>query len=88
MISEDVLIKLEFVTIEMLGRAKSFRSTRTRPRSSTAGDSEDIKGRVGQIKGQIEETTSDYDKESFRSVSRSSPAVSPSSASAAHPRSR
>ncbi len=55
-ISEDVGIKLKSVTIEMLGRAKKVSINKDETTIvDGAGDSEDIKGRVGQIKGQIEE---------------------------------
>src|SRR5690349_18444880 len=63
-ISEDLGIKLENVTLEMLGTAKKV----TIEKENTtivdgAGSKADIQGRVGQIKAQIEETTSDYDRE-------------------------
>jgi chaperonin GroEL len=66
-ISEDLGIKLENVKIGMLGTAKRVRITKD---DSTiidgAGKKHDIQARVGQIKGQIEETTSDYDKEKLQ----------------------
>jgi chaperonin GroEL len=66
-ISEDVGIKLENVTIEMLGRAKKIRIDKE---STTivdgAGDKKDIESRIGQIKAQLEETTSDYDREKLQ----------------------
>src|SRR6188472_637597 len=64
MVSADLGIKLENVTISMLGRAK--RVTIDKDNTTIvdgAGDSERIKGRIAQIKAQIEETTSDYDRE-------------------------
>jgi chaperonin GroEL len=66
-ISEDLGIKLENVTLEMLGRAK--RVTITKEDTTIvdgAGKKPDIEGRVGQIKAQIEETTSDYDREKLQ----------------------
>ncbi len=66
-VSEDVGIKLENVSIEMLGRAKKVSINKDETTIvDGAGDGEDIKGRVGQIKGQIEETTSDYDHEKLQ----------------------
>ncbi|MEN2494214.1 MAG: 60 kDa chaperonin 1 [Hyphomicrobiaceae bacterium hypho_1] len=67
MISEDLGIKLENVSIDMLGRAKRVSITKD---DSTivdgAGDSKDIEARVAQIRAQIEETTSDYDREKLQ----------------------
>ncbi|RVC23073.1 chaperonin GroEL, partial [Mesorhizobium sp. M7A.F.Ca.CA.004.04.2.1] len=64
MISEDLGIKLENVTIEMLGRAKRVLIEKdTTTIIDGAGTKATIQARVAQIKGQIEETTSDYDKE-------------------------
>jgi chaperonin GroEL len=66
-ISEDLGIKLENVTIDMLGTAKRVEITKeTTTIVDGAGSQEDIQGRVGQIKSQIEETTSDYDKEKLQ----------------------
>jgi chaperonin GroEL len=66
-ISEDLGIKLENVTLDMLGRAKRIRIDKE---STTiidgAGSSQDIEARVSQIKAQIEETTSDYDREKLQ----------------------
>ncbi|QIG46786.1 chaperonin GroEL [Nordella sp. HKS 07] len=66
-ISEDLGIKLENVTIDMLGRAKTV----TIEKENTtivdgAGAKRDIDARVNQIKAQIEETTSDYDREKLQ----------------------
>ena len=66
-ISEDLGIKLETVTLEMLGRAKKV----TIDKENTtivdgAGKKCDIEARVKQIKAQIEETTSDYDREKLQ----------------------
>ena len=66
-ISEDLGIKLENVTLDMLGRAK--RITITKEDTTIidgAGKKKDIESRVNQIKAQIEETTSDYDKEKLQ----------------------
>ncbi len=66
-ISEDLGIKLENVTIDMLGTAKRVEITKENTTIvDGAGSADDIKGRVGQIKAQIEETTSDYDKEKLQ----------------------
>jgi chaperonin GroEL len=66
-ISEDLGIKLENVTIDMLGTAKRVEITKENTTIvDGAGTKEDIQGRVGQIKSQIEETTSDYDKEKLQ----------------------
>nr|WP_314261955.1 chaperonin GroEL [uncultured Devosia sp.] len=66
-ISEELGIKLENVTIDMLGTAKRVEITKENTTIvDGAGTAEDIQGRVGQIKAQIEETTSDYDKEKLQ----------------------
>jgi len=67
MISEDLGIKLENVTLGMLGQAK--RVTIDKDNTTIvdgAGDAEAIKGRVEQIRAQIETTTSDYDREKLQ----------------------
>lgn len=67
MISEDLGIKLESVTLNMLGQAK--RVTIDKDNTTIvdgAGDADAIKGRVEQIRAQIETTTSDYDKEKLQ----------------------
>jgi len=67
MISEDLGIKLENVTLEMLGTAKKVTITKEETTIiDGAGDKSDIEGRVNQIKAQIEETTSDYDREKLQ----------------------
>ena len=67
MISEDLGIKLENVTVEMLGRAKRVLIDKeTTTIIDGAGKKAEIQGRIGQIKTQIEETTSDYDKEKLQ----------------------
>jgi len=64
MISEDLGIKLENVTLNMLGRAKRVRIEKENTTIiDGAGKKKEIEGRVAQIKVQIEETTSDYDRE-------------------------
>ncbi|MFL5187673.1 MAG: chaperonin GroEL [Microvirga sp.] len=66
-VSEDLGIKLENVTLEMLGRAKRVRVEKeTTTIIDGAGAKSDIEARVGQIKAQIEETTSDYDREKLQ----------------------
>ncbi|HKH32976.1 MAG TPA: chaperonin GroEL, partial [Beijerinckiaceae bacterium] len=66
-ISEDLGIKLENVTLDMLGRAKRVRIEKENTTIiDGAGKRKDIEGRVAQIKAQIEETTSDYDREKLQ----------------------
>jgi chaperonin GroEL len=66
-ISEELGIKLENVTIDMLGTAKRVEITKENTTIvDGAGSQEDIQGRVAQIKAQIEETTSDYDREKLQ----------------------
>jgi len=66
-ISEDLGIKLESVTLEMLGQAKRVLIEKENTTViEGAGTSDLIKGRVEQIRAQIEETTSDYDKEKLQ----------------------
>ncbi len=67
MIAEDLGIKLENVTIQMLGRAKRVRIEKENTTIiNGVGAKKDIEGRISQIKAQIEETTSDYDKEKLQ----------------------
>jgi len=67
LISEDLGIKLENVTIDMLGKAKKISITKDDTTIvDGAGDKADIEARIGQIKRQIEDTTSDYDKEKLQ----------------------
>jgi chaperonin GroEL len=67
LISEDLGIKLESVTIDMLGRAKRVRVEKENTTIiDGAGRKPDISGRVAQIRAQIEETTSDYDREKLQ----------------------
>ncbi len=66
-ISEDLGIKLETVTIDMLGTAKKVTLTKEETTIvDGAGSKDDIQGRCGQIRGQIEETSSDYDREKLQ----------------------
>ncbi|RWI19743.1 MAG: chaperonin GroEL [Mesorhizobium sp.] len=66
-ISEDLGIKLENVTLEMLGRTKKVVVEKENTTVvDGAGKKEEIQGRVAQIKAQIEETTSDYDREKLQ----------------------
>ena len=66
-ISEDLGIKLENVTTDMLGTAKRVEITKENTTIvDGSGSKEDIEGRVNQIKAQIEETTSDYDREKLQ----------------------
>ena len=66
-VSEDLGIKLENVTPEMLGRATRVLVEKENTTIvGGAGKSEDIQGRVAQIRAQIEETTSDYDREKLQ----------------------
>jgi len=67
LISEDLGIKLENVTLEMLGKAKKVTITKDDTTIvDGTGDKADIEGRIAQIKTQIEDTTSDYDKEKLQ----------------------
>ncbi|HEY5962745.1 MAG TPA: chaperonin GroEL [Xanthobacteraceae bacterium] len=67
LISEDLGIKLENVTLQMLGRAKKVVIEKEKTTIvDGAGKKKDIEGRVQQIKAQIEETTSDYDREKLQ----------------------
>lgn len=66
-ISEDLGIKLENVTMDMLGTAKKVRITKDDTTIvNGAGSKKDIEARVGQIRAQIESTTSDYDREKLQ----------------------
>jgi chaperonin GroEL len=66
-VSEDVGIKLENVTLAMLGRAKKVRLDKEHTTIvDGSGEKSDIEGRIAQIKAQIEETTSDYDREKLQ----------------------
>jgi chaperonin GroEL len=67
LISDDLGIKLENVTLDMLGRAKRVRIEKENTTIiDGAGKKDDILARVNQIKAQIEETTSDYDREKLQ----------------------
>jgi chaperonin GroEL len=67
LISEDLGIKLENVTLDMLGKAKKVRVEKENTTIiDGAGKKADIQARTGQIRQQIEETTSDYDREKLQ----------------------
>jgi chaperonin GroEL len=67
MISEDLGIKLENVTVKMLGKAKRVSITKDDTTIVGGGGKKaDIEGRIAQIKQQIEDTTSDYDREKLQ----------------------
>src|ERR1700731_1598320 len=67
LISEELGIKLENVTLQMLGRAKRIRIDKEATTIiDGAGEKKDIEARIGQIKSQIEDTTSDYDREKLQ----------------------
>jgi chaperonin GroEL len=67
LISEDLGIKLENVTLDMLGKAKKVTITKDDTTLvDGAGEKSGIEGRIAQIKKQIEDTTSDYDKEKLQ----------------------
>ncbi|MCJ2024855.1 MULTISPECIES: chaperonin GroEL [unclassified Methylobacterium] len=67
MIAEDLGIKLENVTLPMLGRAKRVRIEKENTTIiDGVGEKSEIEGRISQIKAQIEETTSDYDREKLQ----------------------
>ncbi|MFZ2482095.1 MAG: chaperonin GroEL [Propioniciclava sp.] len=66
-ISEEVGLKLDQVTLEMLGRARSVLVTKDETTIvDGAGDAEQIKGRVAQIRREIENSDSDYDREKLQ----------------------
>jgi chaperonin GroEL len=67
LISEDLGIKLENVTLQMLGRAKKVLIEKEKTTIvDGAGKRKEIEARIAQIKAQIEETTSDYDREKLQ----------------------
>ncbi len=67
LISEDLGMKLENVTLDMLGRAKKVVVKKEETTIvEGAGNKEQVQGRINQIKKQIEESTSDYDKEKLQ----------------------
>jgi len=66
-VSDELGIKLENVTVDMLGRAKRVSITKDDTTIvDGAGDKQDIEARVSQIRAQIEDTTSDYDREKLQ----------------------
>jgi chaperonin GroEL len=67
LVSEDLGIKLENVTLDMLGKAKRVRIDKDNTTViAGAGKKKEIQGRIAQIRAQIEETTSDYDREKLQ----------------------
>jgi chaperonin GroEL len=67
LISEELGVKLESVTLDMLGTAKKVRIDKENTTIiGGAGKKKDIEGRIAQLRAQIEETTSDYDKEKLQ----------------------
>jgi chaperonin GroEL len=67
LVAEDLGIKLENVTLQMLGRAKRVRIEKENTTIiDGAGAKKDIQARIAQLKAQVEETTSDYDKEKLQ----------------------
>jgi chaperonin GroEL len=67
MISEELGFKFESITLDMLGKAKKVRIDKdTTTIIDGMGKKKDIQGRVAQLKAQIEETTSDYDREKLQ----------------------
>src|SRR3546814_1183827 len=67
MISEDLGIKFENVTLDMLGKAKKVVITKEETTIIDGiGKKKEIQGRIAQIRAQIEETTSDYDREKLQ----------------------
>src|SRR5207247_323591 len=66
-ISEEVGLKLENTTLDMLGKARKLVVTKDETTViEGAGDSDQVKGRVNQIKAEIEKTDSDYDREKLQ----------------------
>ena len=65
-ISSDLGLELKDTTIDMLGRAKSVKVQKNTVIVDGAGDKDAIAGRVSQIRGQIDETTSEFDKEKLQ----------------------
>ena len=66
-LSEELGVKLESVTVDMLGQAKKVTITKDETTIiEGAGDKSEIEGRCNQIRAQIEETTSDYDREKLQ----------------------
>ena len=66
-ISEEVGLKLENVTLDLLGRARKVQITKDETTIvEGAGSADDVKGRIAQIKAEIENTDSDYDREKLQ----------------------
>jgi len=84
-ISEELGLKLENTAITQLGTAKTVKVDKDNTTIiNGAGKPKDIQDRIAQIKKQVEDTTSDYDKEKLQERLASSPEASPSSTSARH----
>ena len=89
LITEDLGIKLDSLELADLGRAKSVVVEKENTTIIEGhGKNSEIQGRVNQIRRQIEETTSDYDRENSKSASPSWLAAWPSSTSVPRPRPR
>jgi len=75
MIAEDLGVKLENVTLDMLGKAKKIRIEKRTTIVEGAGKKKDIEARIAQIKAQIEDTTPTTTRRSCKSGWPSSPAA-------------
>jgi len=76
LISEEVGLKLENTSLDLLGRARRIVVTKDDTTIvDGAGATDEVKGRISQIKREIEDTDSDWDREKLRSGSPSSPAA-------------
>jgi chaperonin GroEL len=86
-ISEEVGLKLENATLDLLGSARKIVVVKDTTTIVEGGGSEDeVKGRIAQIKREIDDTDSDWDREKLQERLASSPAAWPSSRSAPPPR--
>ena len=74
-ITEDLGLELKSANVTQLGRAGKVVITKNTTIVEGAGDSDQIAARVNQIKVQLEETTSEFDKKNYKSVLRNWPAV-------------
>jgi len=87
-ISEEIGLKLETADVEMLGSARKIVVTKDETTIvEGSGSEDDIKGRINQIKAEIENTDSDYDREKLQERLPSCPVASPSSRLAPRPKS-
>ena len=88
MVSEEVGLKLENATLDLLGTARKVMVTKDDTTIvEGGGKEEDIKGRINQIKAEIDKTDSDYDREKLQERLARLAGASPSSRSAPRPRS-